>query len=209
MDVDAELDRQVRTLLDLGYADLAGVTEDALRSLCEPLREAARSAAAETDADDLVLPFVLVVKSELVPTVAAVERWSVRGEQGWTDMADELGGYRPIDGVDLPADPVYLLLDVRSGRDSLGVPPSQAFDVIIQRGRTPLTIDEGVAVLTQAPDVLDRLHAFQALASRAANKRVPSFWWSKGAPRLGWCWWNNPHSWMGSASASARMPNGT
>ena len=208
MEADAELDRQVENLVRLGYADLAGLAADELVALCEPLREPARSAPSST-ADDLVLPFVLVVKSDLVPTAPAVERWSVRGRQGWTDMADELDGYRPIEQVEVPDGPVYLLVDVRSGRDSLGVPPSTAFELIAEQRRTPLTIDEGVAVMTQAPDVLDRLHAFQALASRAPNKRVPSFWWSKGAPRLGWCWWNNPHSWMGSASASARMPNGT
>ena len=208
MDADVELDRQVGSLVALGYAGLAGVSADELVGLCEPLREAARSATA-SGADDVALPFLLVVKAELVPTVSAVERWSVRGKQGWTDMADELADYRPIGQVDLPADPVYLLLDVRTGRDSLGVPPSQAFDMIAQQGRTPLTIDEGVALMTQAPDVLDRFHAFQALASRAPNKQVPSFWFSKGAPRLGWCWWGNPHSWMGSASAAARMSKGT
>lgn len=199
-----EFDRQVQRLVSLGYAELAGITVEELVGLCEPLREAARE-VGPTHADDVALPFVLVVKAELVPTVAAVERWEVRGKAGWTDMADELDSYLPIESVEIPDGPVYLLHDVRTGRDSLGVPPSQALDLIAERGRTPLTIDEGVAVMTHAPDVLDRLHAFQALASRAPNKRVPSFWWSKGAPRLGWCWWNNPHSWMGSASASRRV----
>ena len=72
-------------------------------------------------------------------------------------------------------------------------------------GRTPLTVDEGVALVTQLPSSLTELNAFQAVGSRAANKRIPSFWMSKGAPRLGWCWEGNPHSWLGSGSAAARL----
>ncbi|MGP9538043.1 DUF5701 family protein [Brachybacterium sp. AOP43-C2-M15] len=26
----------------------------------------------------------------------------------------------------------------------------------------------------------------------------------KDAPKLGWCWWNNRHTWIGIASAAAR-----
>ena len=123
-------------------------------------------------------------------------------------MADELAGFGPIPEVEVPDAPAYLLLDVRSGRDTLGVRPSEAQPGILAAGRTPLTIDEGVALVTQRPDVFTEHHAFQALASRAANKRVPSFWMSKGAPRLGWCWWNNPHSWLGAASAAGRRGPG-
>ena len=36
-------------------------------------------------------------------------------------------------------------------------------------------------------------------------RRVPTFWVSKGAPRLGWCWAGNPHSWLGAASAAGRL----
>ena len=62
-----------------------------------------------------------------------------------------------------------------------------------------------VPVRTQQPDVLESHNAFQALGSRATNKRIPSFWVSKGAPRLGWCWQGNPHSWLGAASAAQRL----
>ncbi|MGH3368551.1 MAG: DUF5701 family protein [Nocardioidaceae bacterium] len=38
----------------------------------------------------------------------------------------------------------------------------------------------------------------------AGNRRLPSFWVSRGAPRLGWCWAGTPHTWLGASSASAR-----
>lgn len=199
-------DAQVDRLLGLGYADLAGLAEDDFVALCEPLREAAGAAQLREGA---VLPFLIVVRDTLVPTVAAVERWRVQGKPGWTDMAEELSGFGPIPEVAVPEVPVYLLLDVQTGADTLGVKPSEAQPRILEAGRTPLTIDEGVALVTQVPDVFSTHHAFQALASRAANKRIPSFWMSKGAPRLGWCWWNNPHTWLGAASAAGRVPGGS
>lgn len=198
-----ELDRQRANLHRLGYPSLAGIAPADLDALVSPLRDLLPDEPAIGPGPRF--PFLLVVRSTLVPTVAAVERWQVKGRAGWTDMADELPGYRPIDGVEVPEAGVYLLLDVDTGADTLGVTPEEALPVLRAQGRSPLTVDEGVALVTQLPDVFASHNAFQALASRADNRRVPSFWMSKGAPRLGWCWAGNPHSWLGAASAGARV----
>ena len=200
---DAELDRQLTTIQER-YGDVAGVDREHLTSSVEKLRGLLPEVAAAAPSEEH-LPFVVVVRSTLVPTVAAVERVEVRGKAGWTDMADELDGYRPIEGVDVPDADAYLLVDVSTGPETLDVTPADALSRITTTGRTPLTIDEGVALLTQHPDVLSARNAFQALASRADNKRIPSFWMSKGAPRLGWCWEGNPHSWLGAAHAAQRL----
>lgn len=196
------LDRQLDTLIAKGYPALASLDDAAFAAHVDKLRPLLDDVRAS---DDAALPFLLVVRSSLVPTVAAVERLEVMGKAGWTDMQDEIDTYKPIDGVDVPDAPVYLLTDVSTGRESLGVTPADALPAIRAAGRTPLTVDEGVALVTQLPSSLTDLNAFQAVGSRAANKRIPSFWMSKGAPRLGWCWEGNPHSWLGSASAAARL----
>lgn len=200
---DAELDRQLETIQQR-YGDLAGVDRERLTSGVEKLRGLLPDVAAAAPADEH-LPFVVVVRSTLVPTVAAVERVEVRGRAGWTDMAGELDEYRPIKGVEVPEVDAYLIVDVSTGTETLNVTPADALPRISEAGRTPLTIDEGVALVTQQPDVLTARNAFQALASRADNKRIPSFWISKGSPRLGWCWEGNPHSWLGAAHAAQRL----
>ncbi|NUR09723.1 MAG: hypothetical protein HOQ22_00455 [Nocardioidaceae bacterium] len=191
------LDVQIQTLLDLGYPALAGVAPATFRSYVDPLRDLA------ADGD------LLVVSHRLVPTVEAVERFDVRGRKGWTDMHDELPTYATVEGVDVPATPVYLLRGVGTGPETLGVRPDDALMIVLAAGRTPLTVDEGVALVTQVPAVFRDHNAFQALATRSGTapytKRVPSFWMSKGAPRLGWCWAGNPHTWLGAASAVARL----
>ncbi len=212
----AELDRQVRNLHELGYPKLAGMSKGQLDSLVRPLRDlvpdvlsaegpdAGTDAGTDAGAGSGRIPFVVVVTSALVPTVDAVHRWSVGDRAGFTDMEAELPEYRPIEGLEVPADPVYLLLDVDTGADTLGIRPDDALPRIREAGRTPLTIDEGVALVTHFPEVFGERNAFQALGSRAPNKRIPSFWISKGAPRLGWCWAGNPHTWLGAASAGRR-----
>ncbi|HEX6249606.1 MAG TPA: DUF5701 family protein [Nocardioidaceae bacterium] len=201
---DKELDRQISTVHRLGYPALAGLTAADFDERLAPLRDMAVSLPTPSDGDGRI-PLLLVVRHDLVPTTAAVERWTVHGRTGWTDMAEELADYRPIEGVDVPDAPAYLLLDVDTGRQTLGVAPEDALPQILDAGRTPLTIDEGVALVTQRPEVFTTHNAFQAIGSRAPNRRVPSLWVSKGAPRLGWCWAGNPHSWLGAASAGARL----
>jgi hypothetical protein len=94
--------------------------------------------------------------------------------------------------------------DVDTGAATLGVRPDDALPQILAAGRTPLTLEEGLAVVLQHPEWLRERNCFELLGSRAGDKRVTGLWLSKGAPRLGWCWGGNPHTWLGMASAGAR-----
>ncbi len=119
------------------------------------------------------------------------------GEQG-------LAPYRPIAEVELPDPAAYLLLDVDRGEEFLDVRPEEALPVILGRGRTPLTVEEGVAVVTHAPEVLEKNRCFMLSGSRRGDRRVPAMWISERAPKLGWCWDGNPHTWLGVASTGGR-----
>ena len=120
------------------------------------------------------------------------------GEQG-------LSPYNPVPEVTLPDPAAYLLLDVDRGEEFLGVRPQEALPVILARGRTPLTIEEGIAVVTHAPHLLGKNRCFMLSGSRRGDRRVPAMWISAGAPKLGWCWDGNPHDWLGVASTSGRV----
>ncbi|WP_211374317.1 DUF5701 family protein [Cellulomonas fimi] len=84
------------------------------------------------------------------------------------------------------------------------VPPESALEAVTARGRTPLTVDEGVALVVVRPDMLRPNRCFSLMASRAGNQRVPAVWISERRPKLGWCWDRNPHTWLGAASAGGR-----
>ena len=82
-----------------------------------------------------------------------------------------------------------------------------ALSVIASRGRTPLTIDEGLSLATVFPELLVKNHCFMLAGSTRGDKRVPALWISERAPKLGWCFQGVPHSWLGVASARGRAGN--
>lgn len=205
-----ELDRQVETLLRLGYPDLANEDEGAFTGRLAPLRDVA------AEVGDLPSPgpghasLVLVLTRDvvdpqlLVPLLRLAPRGTRPGIVDRNHGEEGLAPYRPIEQVALPNRGAYLLLDVDRGEEFCGVRPEEALPVILERGRTPLTIEEGIAVGTHAPHLLEKNRCFMLSGSRRGDRRVPALWISERAPKLGWCWDGNPHSWLGVASAGAR-----
>ncbi|MFE9396513.1 DUF5701 family protein [Streptomyces flavidovirens] len=102
------------------------------------------------------------------------------------------------------SNPSSTALDVDRGEEFCGVVPLGALEAVAGRDRTPLTIEEGVAFITQYPQALAKNKCFSLGGSRLGDRRVPALWISKGAPKLGWCWEGNPHTWLGLASAGDR-----
>lgn len=213
-----EFARQAQTLVANGYTEAAGLTPSDFRALIAPLEDQVEGLAVEnrglaSDPDPDVatgrIPFIIVVKRDLVDTataLAAIEHKGARGHVNMDPVAPE--DFPEIDGVDLPADPVYLIAEVDTGRSTLNVTPDDALPILAGAGRSPLTIDEGVALLTHHPAILRERNCFSLLASRRGDRRVPALWISRGRPRLGWCWAGNPHTWLGSASCAARLGAG-
>lgn len=200
----ADFTRQVQRLIEAGYPAAADMTDEQFAAQIEPLRARADELTQQTDGP---AGFILVVSSGLVPAAKAMSQIEIDGRSGYVGMdgAKPLEEFVPIPGLDVPAGPAYLVVDVETGRATRDVTPTDALRHILSRDRSPLTIDEGIALLTQVPDVLTRHNAYSLLGSRAGDKRVPAIWLSFSAPRLGWCWAGNPHSWLGSASCARRI----
>lgn len=191
----ADLRRQTDRLVERGLPALSGLTEEAFRALVAPLE------AVLPDED-----VVLVVRPAGVPAERLVGLVVLEGKSGFTTMeADDLARFTPTTHVEVPDVPAYLLVDVDTGSQTLAVRPDDALPGILASGRTPLTLEEGLAVAIQHPEWLRERNCFELLGSRAGDKRVTGLWVSKGAPRLGWCWGGNPHTWLGMASAAARV----
>lgn len=190
-----ELERQTARLVTLGFPEVA--------DLVPPLKERLGDlpTAAET-----AIPFVLVLHPRLAPPEACMALVEDSGRAGVVEMTPtEPAAFQPIDEVDVPDAPAYLAYGIDTGRETLNVTPDDALPQILQEGRSPLTIQEGIAVLTHRPGVLRSANAFSLLGSRSGDRRVPALWMSKGRPRLGWCWAGNPHPWLGSASCAGRL----
>jgi hypothetical protein len=197
---------QVERLVALRYPDLLSMDAPTFRAALEPLAGQIPAGAFVTpDREKGTTSFVLVINSPLAPVRATLPLVERRGKAAVERLFPiDPEQLRPIEGVDLPAGQAYLILEIDRGRDTLNVTPDAALESIDRVGRSPLTIEEGVALLTHFPEFLQPNNCFSLLASRCGDKRVPALWLSEGRPKLGWCWAGNPHTWLGSASCATR-----
>lgn len=202
--LEEEFDRQVETLVRRGYPKAARIGAKDFRAQMEPLRAVLGDLAAPEERADRV-PFAIVVNNDLVAREKAMPLVELKAKTGFTTMeADDLERFEPIDGVEIPGGIAYLIEDVDTGRATLNVTPDDAMKRIKGDGRSPLTVDEGIALVTHHPEILRTGNCFSMLGSRCGDRRVTALWISGGRPRLGWCWAGNPHTWLGSASCARR-----
>jgi Family of unknown function (DUF5701) len=183
------------------------LSEKTFRKKLEPLKsKLSETPSLEVNLEQGKLPFVLVVQSDLLKAEELMSRLNFHGKTGIVSMYPRTPeDFKTIVQVIIPDGIAYLLTDVDRGKAFLNVIPEIALKTIMQENRSPLTINEGIAVLTHYPEFLQKNHCFSLLASRTTDQRVPALWISEKKPKLGWCWDRNPHTWLGSASCGARV----
>src|SRR5690606_21512058 len=170
--VESELSKQVDHLVTLGYHELVGMKSDVFRDALEPLSKQFNknlpnraTPGASGDGSDGHVDFLLVVHSPKAPMSRLLQLIERRGlpavERLHPRVVDD---FTPLDSVPLPAGEAYLLLDVERGAEYLNVTPDAALDAILGHGRSPLTIAEGVALLTHYPEFLQPNNCFSMLA---------------------------------------------
>ena len=199
---------QMRRLEELGVPDLAGIT-------AEKFHAYARSLSEEPNT-------VLAVHPSLVPAHRLAPLLSRNDKPGFVvaDLIDldQFADREPY--VTVPDRPLYLLTGVDRGDDMRNWSPDEALPALVQAGRSPLTVSEGISWLLQEPKVLEPNYCFMTIGSRKKTERgldarTPAIWISggsgrdgkatAGAPKVGWCWAGNRHTWLGFASAEHRI----
>ncbi|MGL5810056.1 MAG: DUF5701 family protein [Nocardioides sp.] len=200
---------QAERLIAWGVADLAGISDDELR------------AAASPDIHN-THETLLVISPDRVSASAIAPLLRHRDRPGFVvaDMSD-VDEFTPIPEAATPATASYLLTGIDRGDHLANRSPDEALPAILGAGRTPLTLGEGIQWLLQQPTALERNRCFMTIGSRrrkAGNRldaRTPAIWISNGtgrdgaarrdAPKVGWCWAGNRHTWLGFASAARRQ----
>ena len=204
-----EFDRQVENLIQKDYPRTADISVKEFLKHIEPLREKAEKLKVSVvDLDKGYLPFVIVIKSDLVDAKKAMSLVVREGKNGVDVMRPhEPKDFKTVEEVSIPSGVVYLLVGIDRGKETINITPSEALKMILKAKRSPLTIDEGVAIVTHFPDFLKKNNCFSLLASRfSGDQRVPAIWINaKKQSNLGWCWDRNPHTRLGSASCANRV----
>ena len=201
---------QAERLVALGVHDLVGLSAAEVRAAVGRL-------ALEAPGGGL-----LAVHPRLAPPSALAPLLRLGDKEGFVvvDM-DDVDRFEPLEGLDLPAGPLYVVTHVDRGDDLANWSPDEALPEITRRGRTPLVLSEGIHWALQTPDVLARNRCYMTIGSRLRttggrlDPRTPALWISngtgrdgkerRGAPKVGWCWAGNRHTWLGFASGAARV----
>ncbi len=207
IDLEKEFDQQLETLLEKEYPALLKMTVKKFKQELGLLKsKLAEIPKAEVDLEQGKLPFVIILQSDLLTASETMTRLKFYGKPGVVSMVPrEPEDFKTIELVTIPDGFAYLLSDIDRGKVFLNVTPETALKAILQENRSPLTIDEGIAVLMHYPEFLKKNNCFSLLASRSTDQCVPALWISEKRPKLGWCWDRNPHTWLGSASSGARV----
>lgn len=193
-----EAQQQLDRIVALGYPDVADMSDAAFRALAQPLIE-------ELEHSDLGSNILLIPTRELVSPESLIARTSINRMAGFTTMPPrDIASFMPQDGFEPPEGPFYLVIEPHTGTCYVNREPDVARKLIDSDERTPLTLEEGLAIATQHPEWLLEKNGFNLLGSRSADGRVPSIWMSQNAPRLGSVWPNSRHTWLGNAYCVSR-----
>ena len=192
---------QADRLVALGVHELAGLSAAELCTAAEGVRD----------------PGALLVTR--APASALAPLLDRSGRPGFVveDMTD-VDAFAPVEP--LPEGPLYVATGLDRGDDMANWSPHEALPAIRDAGRRPLTLAEGITWALQVPGALERNRCFMTIGSRLRkpdgrlDARTPALWISNGtgrdgrerkdAPKVGWCWAGNRHTWLGFASASRR-----
>lgn len=205
-ELNKEFDRQLNNLISKGYPKLAGLNQDQFTNKFEQLKEKLiQLQNTEYDLEKGMLPFVIVVTNSLIDVKERLDKIEYKGKSPILNLFPvEIEKFIPTDKVNIPEE-IYLLTNINRGEQYLNIRPQDALIDILKNENTPLTIDEGIAVMTHFPEILEKNKCFSLLASRCGDQRVPAFWISANQAKLGWCWDGNPHTWLGSIFAKNRI----
>ena len=160
---------------------------------------------AKMDIPEGHIPFVVVIKNDVIGGEKAMPLIKLEDEKGYAAMsADEIKGFKPIEGVKIPNGKAYLAIDIETGKTTLGKTPDEAIKKIKSEDRSPLTLEEGVALITHHPEIL-KDNCVWAPGSRHGDDKVADLWLNEGEPKLYWNWANRSHAKWGSASCGSRV----
>ncbi|MEU4267274.1 DUF5701 family protein [Streptomyces sp. NPDC026092] len=202
---------QAERLVELGVHDHAGTT-------AEEVREFVREAGGERD------DVLLAVHPDRAPASVLAPLLRREDKAGFVvvDMPD-VDDFAPT-GIDVPDAPLYLVAGIDRGDHLSNWSPEEALPALTKEERTPLLLTEGIHWVLQEPAALERNRCFMTIGSRlrkangAFDARTPAIWISNGtgrdgrerrdAPKVGWCWWGNRHTWLGFGSTTGRSAQG-
>jgi len=144
------------------------------------------------------IPLLIVVGQKALPCPEQIELLG-----GHTNLEfEKIETTKPIDS------PFYLTLDVEDGTKTIAKSPEESLRRFEKEGRSALTLEESIALLTHYPSVLKNHYLISAASLYLKeNEREPLLWLldDDDKPELHYAWFDIAHGHYGTASSATRF----
>jgi len=147
--------QQVNKVIDWNFPTLAVLSQDDFMArYLEPLWQRLKKLPLATKARESRIPFLLVVPHSVVPLSYQLQCVRQQLNQKRLEYIIKPEWFENASGVSTP-DKAYLVTDVDTGEARTNITPAKCVEKFGHEGRSALTIDEGLALITHYPEVLE------------------------------------------------------
>ena len=147
--------KQIETILERKFHIPTGLSKsDFVKRHLMPLEQLLAENVKSTTIEESHIPILMVIPNAVVPLSYQLERARESINDIQLDHIIRPEWFENSKGVTTPANP-YLLLDVESGSAMKNVTPKKCVEIFNDEKRFALTVDEGIALISQFPEVLE------------------------------------------------------
>lgn len=146
--------KQVNRIIERKYFIPAGLSEsDFINNHIMPLKQLLDKNNLNTTLKENRIPILVVVPDAIVTLGYQLEKIRESINETQFNYIIKPEWFKNAEGVFTPETP-YLLFDVETGYTKRNTPPKKCVRAFNDEGRSALTIDEGIALITHFPEVL-------------------------------------------------------
>jgi hypothetical protein len=147
--------KQVKTILERKFHAPTGLSEsDFINRRIMPLERLLAKNVKDTEIEESHIPILIVIPNAVVPLSYQLERIRESINDLELEHIIKPEWFENAKGVTTPDKP-YLLVDVENGHAMKNTTPKRCVDTFNDEGRFALTVDEGIALISHFPEVLE------------------------------------------------------
>ena len=193
-------EQQIKKLLGKGYPGIIGIKVDSFLHYINALRDELNEVG---EIEENHIPFLIVIPACFVSIPTQWSLVKIDNKAGCTHINP--GSFRNTDGIETPSVP-YLVFDIECIPASAEKPfcSDERIKEFGLDGRRGLTVEEGIALITQHPEMLMlKDYNTELPGSRCGIGHVPGFSLTHNGPELVKVRSDVPSRFWGSASCRA------
>jgi hypothetical protein len=147
--------KQVNTIIESKFHIPTGLSESHfVNRHIMPLKQLLAENIKDTRTEENHIPILVVVPNTIVPLSYQLERIRESINDIQLEHIIKPEWFENATGVSTPDKP-YLLVDVETGYAMKNTTPKNCVKTFNDEGRFPLTVDEGIALISHFPEVLE------------------------------------------------------